>query len=555
VPAKAADNGAVTTTRSHRRAILAMVGLCAAVFVAALDQNMVYTIMKPLMTDLGLQVPDQLSEAVWIITGYLLGYTVAMPLFGRLTDVKGRRLMTLVALMLFVVGSALCVFVRQLDFFVVARVVQAAGGGALVPIAMAAGADMFPLRRRAFVLGIVAGTAEAGSVLGVVYGPLLALLPSALGLISNPEYWPLIFMVNIPLCLIIAAACWWLLKGELGYVEPETGAQNRQEAPDTREDGGAEATSHWWHRGQVDYVGAGLMAAALATGMIGLGTGSELLGPANTDQGSLLSWPWLAGAVVAFVLFVLYERGHPRPLVRLRFFKIPAFAAANVANFLVGVTLAIGMAGLSILGQTLFDLSPLGAGLFLIQLILPMPVGAVVGGWLADRIGCKITGVIGFLMAAAGYFLVSRWSLDPGFWTKLGSLVVAGIGLGFVLGPIGTSATTPVGQRWMATGSALVTVSRMVGIAIGLSAISSWGVRRVSALAARSTAAIVRTPDMSEVAYQARLQNARLLEATHQTFAEFFLIATVVIAIGVVTALFFYNHRERGTGHLPLLPQ
>jgi ABC-type spermidine/putrescine transport system permease subunit II len=107
----------------------------------------------------------------------------------------------------------------------------------------------------------------------------------------------------------------------------------------------------------------------------------------------------------------------------------------------------------------------------------------------------------------------------------------------------------------MATGSALVTVSRMVGIAVGLSAISSWGVRRVSALAARSTATIVRSPDMSEITYQASLQNERLLDATHQTFGEFFLIATVVIAIGVATALFFYNHRERGTLHLPLLPQ
>ncbi len=530
-----------------------MVALCAAVFVAALDQNMVYTIMKPLMTDLGLDPLRQLSEAAWIITGYLLGYTVAMPLFGRLADVKGRRLMTLVALLLFCVGSLLCVFIRRLDLFVVARVVQAAGGGALVPIAMAAGADMFPLRRRALVLGVVSGAAEAGSVLGVLYGPALALLPSALGLITNTHYWPLIFMVNIPLSLVLAAACWWLLRGEREL--REVSAQQDRDAEDEQAETAPAGAIRWWRRGSVDYVGAGLMGVALATAMMGLGTGSELLGSADTISSSPLSWPWLVGAAAAFILFVLYERGHHRPLVRLDFFKLPAFAAANVANFLVGVALVIGMAGISIYGQTLFGLTELGAGLLLIQLILPIPVGAVVGGWLADRIGCKITAVVGFLVSAVGYYLVSRWSADPDFWTKLDSLVITGLGLGFVLGPIGTSATSPVGQRWMATGSALVTVSRMVGMAIGLSAISSWGVRRVSALAAESLATIIRTAEMSEIEYQAKLQNAKLMDATHHVFGEFFLIAAVVIAVGVIAALFFYNHRERGATPLPFLPQ
>jgi hypothetical protein len=361
-------------------------------------------------------------------------------------------------------------------------------------------------------------------------------------------------MVNIPLCLLIAAASWWLLRGDLGYAESLEGPPSNAQRPRTEGVPEVGDSLRWWQRGQVDYGGAALMAAALAAALIGVGTGGELLGSAAAEQGTLLSWPWLVGAVVAFVLFVFYERKHPRPLVRLAFFKLPAFAAANIANFIVGVALAIGMAGLSILGQTLFNLTPLGAGLFVIQLIMPMPVGAVIGGWLADRIGCKVAGALGFLVAAVGYFLVSLWPVDPGFWTKLTSLVIAGIGLGFVLGPIGTSATTPVGQRWMATGSALVTVSRMVGTAVGLSVISSWGVRRVSALAELSTATIVRTPDMSEVAYQANLQNAKLLDATYQTFEEFFLIAAVTIAIGVIAALFFHNHREEGTRGLPFLP-
>ncbi len=120
-----------------------MVALCAAVFVAALDQTMVLTVMPDIMRSLYIDVRN-LNDAGWIITAYLLGlhggHAAVRPAGRR----RGRRLMTMVALGLFLIGSALCVFLARLDLFVVARVIQAAGGGALVPIAMAAAADMYP---------------------------------------------------------------------------------------------------------------------------------------------------------------------------------------------------------------------------------------------------------------------------------------------------------------------------------------------------------------------------------------------------------------------------
>ena len=203
--AQTADKPAVKT-KASRRTIYAMVVLCLAVFVAALDQTMVLTVMPSIMRSFYISVRD-LNDAGWIITGYLLGYTVAMPLFGRLADVRGRRPMAIVALFLFLVGSAFCVVLSHLGLFIVARVVQAAGGGALVPIAMAAAADMFPPGRRALVLGVIGGSAEAGGVLGPIYGAGLTALWS----------WRLIFLVNIPLCVILGVATWYLLKPGLGY--------------------------------------------------------------------------------------------------------------------------------------------------------------------------------------------------------------------------------------------------------------------------------------------------------------------------------------------------
>ena len=543
MPREAADKEAVTTKFS-RRAILAMVALCAAVFVAALDQTMVLTLMQKIMVSLGIDV-EHIGDAGWIVTGYLLGYTIAMPLFGRLADVWGRRPMAIIALVLFMVGSALCVVLSRLDLFVASRVVQAAGGGALVPIAMAAAADMFPLEKRGLVLGIVGGAAEAGGVLGPLYGVGLDAL----------WYWRLIFIVNIPLCLILIVVCWRLLRPDrIRTVSADASAESGTDE-DTKRASRLASKTQWWQRGRVDYIGSLLMAAALAGVTIGLGTGTQTVDTtAAGASGSPVNWPWLVVSGVAFVLFVLYERQHYRPLIRLDLFKRPAFAAANVANFLVGAALIIGMVEIPLYAYTLFGLEEWEAGLLLIQLTLPIPIGAVIGGWLTDRVGCRTTAVLGFLVAAGGFILVSRWPIDPGFWTKLMDLAVSGLGFGLVIGPIGASVTSSGGPKWMATGSALVTVSRMVGMAVGLSAVSSWGVRRFNSLAASSTVTIVRTPGMSDVDYQVALTKAITQDSLHTVFGEFFIIAAVLVALAVIPALFLYKHKVRGTSHLPFLP-
>jgi MFS family permease len=516
-----------------RGAVLAMVALCAAVFVAALDQTMVLTVMPSIMASLHIGV-ERLNDAGWIITAYLLGYTIAMPLFGRLADVWGRRPTTMIALGLFMLGSALCVFITRLDLFVAARVVQAAGGGALVPIAMGAAADMFPLARRGLVLGIIGGAAEAGGVLGPIYGAGL----------SMAWNWRLIFLVNIPLCLILVPLCWWLLRpgAAPSYQDAEV-APEEQTAPGSRR--------HWWERGRVDYVGAALMALSLAGITIGLGTGTQMVGDSSQPP-SPVNWPWLVVAALAFTGFILYERRVERPLIRLDLFRKPPFAAANIAHFLVGAALIIGMVEIPLYANTLFGLTEIGSGLLLIRLTLMIPVGAVIGGWLADFIGYRATAIIGFMVASGGYLLVSRWPLDPTNLQMTVDLLIAGLGFGLVVGPIGATVTSAAGARWMATGSAIVTVSRMIGMVIGLSVLSSWAVRRFNSLALGLDLSIVRPPGLTDEEWNAKW--AAIEQTLHTVFSEFFLIAAIIIGLAVIPALFFYNRRERGASRLPFLP-
>ena len=118
-----------------------------------------------------------------------------------------------------------------------------------------------------------------------------------------------------------------------------------------------------------------------------------------------------------------------------------------MAHFLVGAALIIGMVEIPLYAYTLFDMTEIEGGLLLIRLTLMIPVGAVIGGWLADLVGYRITAVVGFLIAAGGYFLVSRWPIDPGQFTMTRDLMISGLGFGLVIGPIGASVTSSAGAK------------------------------------------------------------------------------------------------------------
>src|SRR5712691_12737486 len=174
-------------------AMLALLAACAAVFLTALDQNVVVTALPKIITDLQIPV-SQLDRAAWIISGYLLGYVIAMPLMGRVSDIYGRRRVFIICLSVFAVGSLFCGLapilagVFPLDFLqnfgvdisspgllwlVAARFVQAAGGGAVVPVAMAVAGDFYGEKRRGLALGLIGMITEAGGVLGPLYGSVI----------------------------------------------------------------------------------------------------------------------------------------------------------------------------------------------------------------------------------------------------------------------------------------------------------------------------------------------------------------------------------------------
>src|SRR5512136_1449783 len=217
-------NASAPSSRSLRHnpyLILALVAL--GVFVAAADLTVVSTMLPQMIFDFQIPVPAGLDDAAWIVSAYLIAYVVTMPFMGRVSDIYGRRLVYAVSMLVFAAGSLVVPLVSSLTPLIAGRIIQALGGGAVVPVAMAVVADVFPANRRAFALGLLGAVDTAGWVSGPIYGavavrygPILGgwlagLSPTLAPLAAWGWQWP--FYVNIPIGLAVALLAWWALAG------------------------------------------------------------------------------------------------------------------------------------------------------------------------------------------------------------------------------------------------------------------------------------------------------------------------------------------------------
>jgi len=216
----------------------------------------------------------------------------------------------------------------------------------------------------------------------------------------------------------------------------------------------------------VDYPGGTILAAGLAALALGLGQRHPYLMTAG-----------IGGGVVLLALFGLRQRRLVFPLVPLSFFSLRPFIAACVTHLPVGAALIIAMVTVPLMTDTVMGKEALEGGLMLVRLTAAIPVGAVVGGWLLHRLGNNRTTILGLAAVALGFLALSRWSLEPPEpWATL-HLLLAGLGFGLVIAPIGASALSQVAPGDRGTASALVTAMRIIGMTIGLAAVSAFSRR------------------------------------------------------------------------------
>jgi MFS family permease len=487
-----------------------------AVMLGALDTYVVVTIIRDIMTDVGIAI-NKIQQVTPIITGYLLGYIAAMPLLGRASDRFGRKLLLQVSLAGFAVGSVITALSAEvsdiagldpLTVLVIGRVVQGTASGALLPVTLALAADLWAAERRAAVLGGVGAAQELGSVLGPLYGIAMVWLFG---------HWEAVFWVNVPLAVIAMVMVHFSLPSKQQTDNPE----------------------------KVDVVGGLLLALALGLAVVGLYN--------NEPDGKQILPPWgpplLIGAAVAIVVFFVWERVAKTRLIEPAGVRFRPFLAGLGASLAAGAALMVTLVNVELFGQGVLGLDQTETAIKLVWFLGALPIGAVLGGWIASRVGDRIIAFIGLLIAAGGFWLISHWhstlltdAHNLGFVdlpTLPTDLAITGIGLGLVIGPL-TSATlrvVPAAQHGIA--SAAVVVARMIGMLIGIAALSAWGLYRLN-----QYLQTMGTPPECEGMNPLSAVACRYKAAYVMQFGDILMATALVCVVGALLGLLIASRHE-----------
>ncbi len=460
---------------------------------------------------------NDLARVSWIVNAYLLAYVVAMPLAGRGADLWGARRLYVVALLLFVVGSAGAGVARfagpedGLTWLIVARVVQGFGGGALVPLSMALASHLFTGRSRATALGVEGAATYVGMAIGPAYGAWVLLNFSIPIPGVDIASWQWIFLLNVPIGILTLL---------LIYVVA----------------GGVETPRV---RARLDLGGAVLIGLALVAG-IGAISASGARGWADPlVLGGLLL------TVVTLGSFVWLEGRVGSPLVDLRLFRDRSFSAANAVSLLTGYTLATAIIGGPVFVNRVLFGSAEQSSVALTALTLAVAGGALLGGVLAGFIGERIVTLAGVAITAVALWLALGWGVDTDLDRLVRDLALFGAGFGLTVSPRATAAVEAAGAGAYGIASAMLQITRTIGMSVGLALLTSIGQNRIDELSAliadpaRRDALVTELgrPEFVGVDPATSLAMVDVLEAWSQGEAAgvLRLVFTIALAVSLVT--------------------
>jgi MFS family permease len=440
--------------------LLAVIGV--GVFLAGLELMVTAVALPSILADLA--DPNsgsawiELRKASWIINGYLLVYILTMPMAGRLADLWGVRRLFMGALVIFTIGSALAGAAQSLDQLIAARLVQAVGGGVLVPVGTAAASHLFggAMRPRALgvvgaltFLGMAAGPVVGAAIIGSVH-PEAALAAAGAGDVAMSiltPAWRWVFYLNIPIGLTALTLAW--------AASPDWESPRRP--------------------GRVDIVGAAWFGLALVAGLIGLtliGT-TEIAG--TTIDPRVVTVGLLALAAVATLISVVRGLRVEDPFLDPHLFRSVPFSAAALVSLLTGYAFATAIIGGAVFVDRVLYGGPDQQRLALGALAGATAVGALLSGLIVRVVPLRVVALVGLVLSIGALLAMSRWTSTVSLDTVAIGLGAFGLGFGLTVTPRSTAAVEAAGRRAFGTASAVVTVARMIGMAVGLAILTAYG--------------------------------------------------------------------------------